>query len=205
MLRVALTGGIGTGKSAVLARWRELGVSVIEADAIAHDVIRAGTPAALAIAARFGAEVMTPAGEVDRGRLAAVVFQDARARHDLETVVHPAVYAAIDAWLAECAGRGEPLAVAEIPLLYETGHAGDFDRVVVTACDADEQVRRIVARGGTEADAVRRLAAQWPLDRKVASADVVVRTDGTLDDTRERADAALEALRRSVRGRQTDL
>jgi dephospho-CoA kinase len=199
MLRVALTGGIGTGKSAVLARWRELGVPVIEADVVAHDIIRAGTPAAHAIAARFGAEVMMATGDVDRRRLAGVVFQDPEARRDLETIVHPAVYGVIDAWMAEHARRGEALAVAEIPLLYETGHADDFDRVVVTACDPDEQGRRIVARGATAADARRRIAAQWPLDRKIAAADFVVRTDGTLDDTRQRADAVLDVLRGTTR------
>jgi dephospho-CoA kinase len=127
------------------------------------------------------------------------VFQDADARRDLEGIVHPAVYAAIGAWLGECARQGESLAVAEIPLLYETGRAGDFDHVVVTVCEPGEQVRRIVARGATEADARRRMAAQWPMDRKVAAADFVVRTDGTLDDTRRQADAVLDALRGAAR------
>ncbi len=199
MLRVALTGGIGTGKSVVLRRWRDAGVPVIEADAVAHDVMRAGTSAAGAIAARFGSAVLSPAGDVDRASLAAIVFRDAGARRDLEALVHPAVYAAIDAWMADCAARGEALAVAEVPLLYETGRAGDFDRVVVTVCDPAEQVRRIVARGGTESDARRRIAAQWPLDRKAAAADFVVRTDGTLDETRARADAVLDALRGAAR------
>lgn len=195
MLRVALTGGIGTGKSVVLRRWRDAGVPVIEADAVAHDVMRAGTSAAGAIAARFGSAVLSPAGDVDRASLAAIVFRDAGARRDLEALVHPAVYAAIDAWMADCAARGEALAVAEVPLLYETGHAADFDVVVVTACGDDEQIRRVVARGGTEDDARRRIAAQWPLARKVEAADFVVRTDGSLDDTATRAGAILETLR----------
>jgi dephospho-CoA kinase len=201
MLRVALTGGIGTGKSSVLAWWREQGVPTIEADGVAHQVMAAGSPAAGAIAARFGAEVLTAAGEIDRRRLASVVFTDVAARRDLERILHPAVYAAIDGWLSAQAAQGAALAVAEIPLLFETGHAGDFDRVVVTACEASTQVARTAARGGTEADARRRIDAQWPLAEKVRAADVVIRTDGSLDETRTRADAALAALLADAAGR----
>ena len=168
---------------------------VIEADAVAHDVIGRWNGRGRRRSPRGSApRSMTADGAVDRRRLGAPsCSEDAGARRDLEAIVHPAVYAAIDAWMAERAGRGEPLAVAEIPLLYETGHDGDFDRVVVTACDRDEQVRRIVARGGTEADARRRIAAQWPLAERSRRPTSWCRTDGTLDDTRaERADAALE-------------
>lgn len=195
MLRVALTGGIGTGKSTVLALWRERGVPAIEADTVAHQMMAAGSPAAAAIAARFGGDVLTDAGEVDRPRLAAIVFSDPAARRELEGILHPAVYAAIDRWLAAQAAQGATLAVAEIPLLFETGHASAFDRVVVTACDESAQVARTVARGSTEADARQRIAAQWPLGDKVRAAHVVIRTDGSLAETRVHADAALAALR----------
>ncbi|MDO8834883.1 MAG: dephospho-CoA kinase [Vicinamibacterales bacterium] len=195
MLRVALTGGIGTGKSTVLARWRERGVPAIEADAVAHQVMAAGSPAAAAIAARFGADVLTAAGEVDRRRLASIVFSDPGARRDLEGILHPVVYEVIDHWLAAQAAQGAALAVAEIPLLFETGHSGNFDRVVVTACDEPAQMARTVARGSTEVEARQRIAAQWPLADKVRAAHVVIRTDGSVAETRARADAALVALR----------
>lgn len=201
MLRVALTGGIGTGKSSVLAWWREQGVPTIEADAVVHQVMAAGSPAAAAIAARFGADVLTAAGEIDRRRLASVVFTDVAARRDLERILHPAVYAAIDGWLTAQAAQGAALAVAEIPLLFETGHAGSFDRVVVTACDEPTQVARTVARGATEADARRRIDAQWPLTEKVRAADIVIRTDGGLAETRVLADAALAELLADAAGR----
>jgi dephospho-CoA kinase len=148
-----------------------------------------------AIAARFGRGVLTDDGAVDRKRLAALVFADADARRDLEAILHPAVYAAIDAWMGRQQAAGVDLAVAEIPLLFETGHAADFDRVVATVCEADQQVARAAARGGDVADIRRRLAAQWPAEEKARRAHLVIRTDGTLADTRAAADAALDRLR----------
>ena len=115
-------------------------------------------------------------GSLDRGALAAVVFSDPQARRDLEQIVHPAVYAAIQAWLEE-PPRGTRLAVADIPLLFETGHQVDFDRVVVVACPPDEQLRRVMSRDGiSEAEARTRLDAQWPIADKVVLADEVIWT-----------------------------
>jgi dephospho-CoA kinase len=188
MLTVALTGGIGTGKSVVLARFAELGAPVISADDVAHDVIGAGTPGAAAVRARFGDGVMRADGGVDRLRLAAIVFRDTSARRDLESIIHPAVRAAIAAWGEERARDGAAISVAEIPLLYENERDADFDRVVVTACAEDEQVRRVAARSGLAADDVRRrIAAQLPLSEKVRRAHYVIWTDGSIDLTRQRA------------------
>jgi len=188
MLTVALTGGIGTGKSVVLARLAELGAPVISADDVAHDVIGTGTPGAAAVRARFGDDVMRPDGSVDRLRLAAIVFRDTAARRDLEAIIHPEVRAAIAAWGEAQARDGAAISVAEIPLLFENGRERDFDRVVVTACAEAEQVRRVVARSGLAGDDVRRrIAAQWPLAEKVRRADYVIRTDDSLDATRQRA------------------
>jgi dephospho-CoA kinase len=195
MLRVALTGGIGTGKTAVLRRLAELGVPVLDADSVAHAAIAAGTPGAVAVRRRFGDAVMAPDGSVDRAKLGVVVFADARARRDLEAIVHPAVYAAIEAWMADRARDGAAVSVAEIPLLFETGHERDFDRVIVTVCDAEEQVRRVTARGAAEDDARRRIGAQWPLSEKVARAHFVIDTNGTLADTIARTDAVCVRLR----------
>lgn len=195
MWRVALTGGIGTGKTVVLNHLRRLGVPVIDADEVAHAVIAPGTPGAAAVRTRFGPSVAAPDGGVDRTQLGELVFGDQKARRDLEGIVHPAVYQAIQSWLAECAARGEPLAVAEIPLLFETGHEGDFDRVIVTACEPGEQLRRVIDRGTSETDALRRIASQWPLDEKVRRADLVIRTDGTEADTRVRTEAAWRQLK----------
>ena len=195
MLKVAVTGGIGTGKSVVLAELSACGAPVVDADALVHEALRRGAPAVDEIRARFGPSVIGDAGDVDRARLGAIVFADAGARRDLEAILHPAVYRAIAAWMRDRERDGAAVAVAEIPLLYETGHEGDFDCVVVTACDGEEQVRRTVGRAGaTEADARRRIAAQWPLAEKTRRADFVIRTDGTLDETRRQARATYEAL-----------
>jgi dephospho-CoA kinase len=195
MLKVAVTGGIGTGKSVVLAELSACGAPVVDADDLVHEALRRGSPALDAIRARFGPSVISDAGDVDRARLGAIVFADAGARRDLEAILHPAAYRAIAAWMRDRERDGAAVAVAEIPLLYETGHAGDFDCVVVTACDGEEQVRRAVGRAGaTEADARRRIAAQWPMAEKVRRADFVIRTDGTIDETRRQARATYETL-----------
>jgi dephospho-CoA kinase len=197
MLKAAVTGGIGTGKSVVLAQFAECGASVVDADVLVHDALGVGTPASERIRERFGDSVFAPGGRVDRARLGAIVFQDDHSRRDLEAILHPAVYRAIEAWMHAQESGGARVAVAEIPLLYETGHEGDFDCVVVTACDQDEQVRRAVGRSGmTEADARRRIAAQWPLAEKIRRADFVIWTDGPIEATRQAARAVWDALLR---------
>lgn len=197
MLRVALTGGIATGKTYVLDRLRARGVPCLDADALAHGVMTAGTEAAEAIAARFGAQVLAPDGSVDRVRLAPIVFADASARRDLEAIVHPAVYRAIAAGLRAFELTGAPLAVVDVPLLYETGHASAFDRVVVTACTETQQVQRLLERGLSEAEARQRLAAQLSTADKAAHADFVIQTGGTFSDTDAQVDTVLAQLRSS--------
>jgi len=200
MLKVALTGGIGTGKSVVLARFAELGAAVISADDVAHDCIGAGTPGADAVRARFGDAVMRPDGGVDRLRLASVVFRDVDARRDLEAIIHPQVRRAIAQWADARAAEGVAITVVEIPLLFEGGREADFDRVVVTACAEDEQVRRVSARSGLSADDVgRRIAAQMPLAEKVRRAHYVIQTDGDVDATRRRALEVWTDLERDAR------
>src|SRR5436305_727322 len=147
MLRVALTGGAATGKSYVLNKFRLAGVPVLVADDLAHGVTTAGTESTGAIAARFGADVLAADGSVNREVLGAIVFADPAARRDLEAIVHPGVYRAIEAGLRAFQKAGDRLVVVEIPLLYESGHAGDFDRVVVTACSPQTQIDRLLARG----------------------------------------------------------
>jgi dephospho-CoA kinase len=195
MLKVALTGGIATGKSHVLEQFRKRGVPCLDADVLAHGVESAGTEATQAIAARFGAEVLGADGAVDRTKLAPIVFADPIARRDLEAIVHPAVYRAIAAGLRgfDLLG-GYPLAVVDVPLLYETGHANDFDRVIVTVCPPEMQIARLVERGMAPADARQRLDAQMPTADKAARADFVIRTDGTFAETDRQVDAVYRAL-----------
>ena len=203
VLRVALTGGIATGKSACLRRFAELGAPTLDADQIARDVVLPGTPGLRAIVDRFGADVIRPDDTLDRGALGRIVFADEAARRDLEAIVHPAVYDAIQRWFQalECdrppaRASTRPVGLVDIPLLFETGREGDFDRVVVAACRPDQQVARLMARDRLDEPAARaRLAAQWPLDQKVARADHVIDTSGTLADTLAGVDRVWAALR----------
>jgi dephospho-CoA kinase len=195
MLRVALTGGIGTGKSAVLVAFAELGTPVLDADPLAHSVMARGTPGAIAVQMRFGAHVMSPDGNVDRRKLGQIVFGDPQGRLDLEAIIHPEVYRTIQEWMAAQAFSGSVLAVAEIQLLFETEKAADFDRIIVVACDADTQVRRVMRRSKlSESEVRQRIAAQMPLDEKVRHATHVIWTDGTMADTRRRTAEVWQAL-----------
>jgi dephospho-CoA kinase len=199
MLRVALTGGIGTGKSAVLVTLAELGTPVLDADPLAHSVIARGTPGAAAVRMRFGEQMLLPDGSVDRRKLGQAVFGDDHARRDLEAIIHPEVYRTILQWMAAQAARGSVLAVAEIQLVFEIGKDGDFDRIVVVACEPETQMRRVMRRSKLPESEVRqRVAAQMPLDQKVRRASYVIWTDGTLDQTRSRTTAVWQSLMRDA-------
>lgn len=196
MLRVGLTGGIATGKSHCLSRFAALGVPVIDADLLARDAVAPGSPGLAQVRARFGPSVMLADGSLDRAALAAIVFSDPAARADLESIVHPEVYRRISEWFAN-QPAGTRLAIADIPLLFETGHEHDFDAVIVCACDPDEQQRRLMERDGlSAAEAEARLAAQWPILEKVRRADYVIRTDGTFAST----DAQVTSVWRRLNG-----
>ena len=193
MVLAALTGGIATGKSYCLARFASFGVPVIDADKLARDAVARGTPGLSAVAARFGDSVLQPDGALDRRALARIVFSDPRARADLEAIVHPDVYRRIREWAVNLAHTR--VAIADIPLLFETGHEHDFDKVIVCACEPEEQIRRLVTRDGlTDAEARARLAAQWPIDDKVQRGDFVIRTDRGYSDTDRQVRDVLDRL-----------
>jgi dephospho-CoA kinase len=195
MLRIALTGGIATGKSYVLERIRARGIPCLDADELVHGITAAGTEATTAIAARFGGDILAADGSVNRAKLGPIVFADPAARKDLEAIVHPAVYRAITAGVRAFELTGESrLAVVAIPLLYETGADKQFDRVVVTACSRDLQVARLVERGLTEEAARQRLAAQLPTEEKAARADFVIRTDGAFEETDAQIERVIASL-----------
>src|SRR5262245_8532985 len=198
MLRVALTGGIATGKSHGLEEFRKRGLPCLDADELAHGVTTAGTEATARIAERFGLEVLDGSGAVDRHKLGAIVFADVSARRALEEIVHPAVYRAIAAGMRafELLERS-PIAIADIPLLYETGHSSDFDRVIVTVCPRDLQMRRTEERGLSEAEAEQRLGAQMSADEKALRADYIIQTDDTIESTNAQVDQILNALKSS--------
>jgi dephospho-CoA kinase len=183
MRTAALTGGIATGKSYVLDRFRDLGAACLDSDALAHGVTAAGTEATQAIAARFGFQMLDAAGAVDRRKLGPVVFADPQARRDLEAIVHPAVYRAIAAGLRAFELTGAQVAIVDIPLLFETGEHRQFKPIIVTVCSRSTQLARLIERGLTRAEAEQRLSAQLPAVEKARRADIVIDTDGTFAAT----------------------
>jgi dephospho-CoA kinase len=194
VVRIALTGGIATGKSYCLRRFADDGAAVIDADVLARDAVAPGSRGLRAIAERFGAPVLDADGALARKALGSIVFSDARARASLESIVHPEVYRRIREWLANLPA-GLRVAVADIPLVFETGQAHEFDHVVVAACLPDEQIRRIVARDGlSESEARARVAAQWPIGDKVARAWRVIWTDRGSTETDRQVDAISSEL-----------
>jgi dephospho-CoA kinase len=188
-MRVALTGGIATGKSHCLRAFAALGVYTVDSDVLAREAVEPGTAGLEAVLARFGRVLLRADGTLDRASLGRIVFADPAARRDLEAILHPLVYAAIQARVGSPSRRrhaSEPdvLSITDIPLLYESGHAQDFDRVVVAACRPDQQLQRLMARDGlSEADARQRLGAQLPIGEKTKRADYVIDTSGPLGDT----------------------
>lgn len=195
MKRIALTGGIASGKSHVRAVFDALGVPTVDADVLARDAVAPGSAGFEAVVKRFGREVLDGAGGLDRRKLGDIVFADSAARRDLEAIIHPTVVAAIEQWFAGLDATRQRFAIADIPLLFETGREGQYDAVIVTACDPETQVKRIMARDGTtEADARRRVAAQLPIDEKARRADHVIRTDGRVSETNAQVRALYETL-----------
>jgi dephospho-CoA kinase len=181
--RIALTGGIATGKSYVANKIKEAGVPMVDADVLAREVVAPGTPGLAAVRRRFGPDAVRRDGTMDRVRIAQIVFKDKRARLDLEAIIHPAVQKAIDEFFATLPKR-TPFAVADIPLLFETGRDNQFNAVVVVACPRELQLRRLMERNKlSKDDAERRLNAQLPIDQKVKKATHVIRTEGTFEDT----------------------
>lgn len=188
---VGLTGGIGSGKSTVARLLAELGATVIDADAIVHELQAPGTPLLDEIARTFGPEVIDASGGLDREALAAVVFRDPEARVRLQRLVHPRVGAEIARRLAEARDAGVELVVLDIPLLFEAPEAGTaarrhYDASVVVWVPEEIQVARAVARDGSDPDEVRRrIRAQLPLDAKRELADHVIDNSGTPEETAE--------------------
>ena len=205
VLRVALTGGIATGKSYVLKRFAELSTPTIDADVIAHTAISQGKPAWIAIRNRFGNEVLTVDNRVDRQRLASIVFGDAEARADLEQILHPIVQTVIDKWFETLASHQVThFALADIPLLFETGREGEFDQVIVTKCEPKIQLQRMLTRGISKSDAMSRLAAQLPTSDKTPYANFVINTDGACKETDRQVHTAYATLKRTAESSHRD-
>ncbi len=199
MLRVGLTGGIASGKSTVAARMRELGLTVMNADLLAHQLMEPGQPAFDEIVREFGRGILAADGTVDRKKLGDIVFRDAARRERLNAIVHPRVIQAREEQLGQMeAENPRGLAIVEAALLIEAGYYKKLDRLIVCSCRPEQQMERLRARGLSEEDARQRIAAQLPLEEKLRLADDVVDCSGTLDETRRQTDALVERLRQQA-------
>jgi dephospho-CoA kinase len=180
VLRIGLTGGIGSGKSTVSALLAERGAVIVDADRIAREVVEPGTAGLAAVAEAFGDGVLAADGSLDRPALAAIVFADSEARRRLDSIVHPLVRArATEITAAAPAGA---VVVNDVPLLVETGQAGSYDLVLVVEADPGTRVARLVQRGLTAQDARARMAAQATDEQRRAVADVVLDNSGTREE-----------------------
>lgn len=185
MLRVGLTGGIGSGKSEVSRRLADLGAVIVDADRAAREVVQPGTPGLEQIAEAFGAGVLRPDGALDRAKLAEIVFADEAARERLNGIVHPLVHE----WMREAEAAAvssagdDAVVVHDVPLLAEGDRSGEFDLVIVVDAPPETQVERLAeTRGMTAEQARARMAAQASREQRLAVADIVIDNSGTLAD-----------------------
>ena len=193
-LVIALTGGIGSGKSSVADILRELGAAVIDTDEIAHSLTAAGQPGARAIGEQFGAEYLAADGALDRKRMRELVFSDAPAKQKLEALLHPMIRAEVKAQTQAATGNSAPYLVIVVPLLIETGAYRDLARrILVVDCDEMEQIARVGRRSHLEPAAVKAIMAnQVSRAERLRHADDIVRNDGDQPGLR----AEVEALHR---------
>jgi dephospho-CoA kinase len=190
-----LTGGIASGKSTAAARLRVRGVPVIDADELAREVVAPGTGGLREIVETFGPGVLDASGALDRKALARIAFADDAARARLNAITHPRITALTFERSAELARVGQPLACYEAALIVENGAADAFRPLVVVACPEEVQLARVRARdAASAADALARIRAQKPLGEKVAVADFVIDTSGTLEASARRTDDVLAAI-----------
>jgi dephospho-CoA kinase len=197
MLKVGLTGGIGSGKSTVSAMLRELGAHVVDADVLAHEALEPRTPGYKKAVCIFGKRIVGSDGRIDRRALAEVVFDDPEKRHMLERIVHPSVFAGFDRVVDEIKEK-DPDAVVffDAALLVETGAHEKLDRLVVVWCRPETQMKRLVEKCGlTRREAELRIASQMPMDEKKSHADYVVDNDGDLMETRAQVERIYRELK----------
>jgi dephospho-CoA kinase len=196
MLRLGLTGGIATGKSAVAAMLRELRFDVLDADSLARQLIEPSQPAYHEVLREFGTSILDSDQSVHRAKLAAIVFTDPAKLARLNAILHPRVEAAVVQLFAEWSRDGaRDAAFVEAALLVEAGYLKHLDRLVVTWCRPEQQLERLRARGFTDTDARRRIAAQLPVDDKLRHATEKIDCSASLEETRKQVEALAAKLR----------
>jgi dephospho-CoA kinase len=184
MIVIGLTGGIASGKSTVAAELRRLGLPVFDADEASRQAVAAGSEGLKLVQQTFGSEYLTPTGELNREKVAALVFRDKEALKKLEAIIHKIVLSEVECFLQECRSQGCQAAVLDVPLLIECGWHEKVDVVWLVAVSIEEQIKRAMLRSGMpEADVKRRIAAQMSLEEKKAYAGVVFDNSGELENT----------------------
>jgi dephospho-CoA kinase len=197
MLRLGLTGGIASGKTAVAAMLREMGFAVLDADSLAHKLTEPGQSAYDEVVREFGASILDTGNRIDRAKLAAIVFADPAKLTRLNAIVHPRVETAVHEQFAEWSRNGaRDAAFVEAALLVEAGYHKNLDGLVVTWCRPEQQLERLRARGLSDEDARRRIAAQLPVAEKLHFATEKIDCSGSLEDTRTQVAALAAKLRR---------
>lgn len=196
MVVAGLTGGIATGKSTVASILASCGAEIIDADRIAREVVRKGTPAWLKIRETFGDGVLLNGGELDRERLGAVIFSDHEKKELLNRIVHPAVYQEMDARLAEFEAKDAKVVVCDIPLLIETGMEKRFQEIILVYVPELLQLKRLMDRNGlSREDAVRKMRSQMPIEEKKAHATIIIDNSGSPEETSEKTLEVYEYLK----------
>ena len=197
MLRVGLTGSIGVGKSFVAGVLAELGCHVIDADQMAREVVEPGSPALLAVAENFGADVIRADGTLDRERLGSLVFADEEKRRMLNSILHPYIIARQDELLREWETKDpNGIAVVDAALMIESGGYKRFDKLIVVHCTSAEQLKRIMVRNNlSRAEAEKRIRAQLPQEEKKSYADYLIDTSEGFEATRKRTEKVFQELR----------
>ena len=173
-----LTGGVGMGKYTAAGFLLQSGARVVDTDEIAHELVRPGRPALAEIRNEFGGNVISPGGDLNRRELARIVFTDDAARHRLEAILHPRIRELWQAQVAAWRRENVPLAVVVIPLLFETRAENCFDKIICVACTPSSQQERLGARGWSPEQIRRRIAAQMPVEQKMARSHFVVWSEG---------------------------
>jgi dephospho-CoA kinase len=196
VLRVGLTGGLASGKSTVAAMLEKLGAPVFNADEIVRDLYRPGGAGAEAARSLFGSQVLDAAGNVDRARIAEIVFGDPARRHELEDRIHPLVREEIAKRFGEAARAGASVAVAEASQILEAGSDASYDRILLVTAPETERIARWSRSGGDPEDARRRMRAQLPPEAAARRAHDVIVNDGTLQELERKVEALYRAWTR---------
>jgi len=200
VLRVGLTGGVACGKSTVAKMFADLGAAIIDADVVAHELYRPGHEVLQELIRHFGPEILKPNGELDRAKLATLVFDGGRVE-ELNKIVHPAVIRQQDEWMRGV-GEKDPhtVAIVEAALILEAGARDRFDRIIVVTCKPTQKVARFAQRTGLSEDAARadvdrRTKAQMPDEEKARHADFVIDNSGSVEETRQQVQRIYSELK----------